>query len=304
MFVPTGIYHPSTTVWYVYTQLIEKQNSQYKSSISILHALARLLLPSLGDIARPLSLMGYTVEHIQHPLEEFSYTVDNLAVDMRDGVRLVRLVELLLYPTEVQGATRTGAWPLSKDLKFPAISRVHKSNNVTLALEALEDTGGNENGVIPEDIIDGYREKTVGLLWGIVGTWGLDMGVGGLVDWSELRKEIRRLKRERRKVQKGDGGVGEMLSDEDEERDEERGYVALLKGWAKCIAEKKGLRVENMTTSFADGRVFGAIVGAYEGYFVRKNGGAQGSPKLEERLKELGCSAYFGKLKRFALHLT
>ncbi|RPB27558.1 hypothetical protein L211DRAFT_865714 [Terfezia boudieri ATCC MYA-4762] len=274
-----------------------RQNSQYKSSISILHALARLLLPSLGDIVRPLSLMGYTVEHVQQPLEEFSYTVDNLAVDMRDGVRLVRLVELLLYPTEAQGATRTGAWPLSKDLKFPAISRVHKLNNVTLALEALEDAGGNENGVKPEDIIDGYRERTVGLLWGIVGTWGLEMGVGALVDWSELRKEIGRLKRERTKAQKGNGGPGAMLSDEDEERDEERGYVALLKCWARCIAEKKGLRVENMTTSFADGRVFGAIVGAYEGYFVRKKSvGVQGESKLEERLKELGCSAYFASL--------
>ncbi|KAF8452986.1 hypothetical protein BGX38DRAFT_1268995 [Terfezia claveryi] len=274
-----------------------RQNSQYKSSISILHALAQLLLPSLGDIVRPLSLMGYTVEHIQQPLEEFSYTVDNLAVDMRDGVRLVRLVELLLYPTEAQGATRTGAWPLSKDLKFPAISRVHKLNNVTLALEALEDAGGNENGVKLEDIVDGYRERTVGLLWGIVGTWGLEMGVGGLVDWSELRKEIGRLKRERRKAQKGNWGAGALLSDEDEERDEERGYVALLKCWARCIAEKKGLRVENMTTSFADGRVFGAIVGAYEGYFVRKKSvSAQGGSKLEERLKELGCSAYFASL--------
>lgn len=280
------------------TPLTEKQNSQYKSSISIIHALARLLLPSLGDIVRPLSLMGYTIEHTQHPLEEFSYTVGNLAVDMRDGVRLVRLVELLLYPTEAQGATRTGAWPLSKDLKFPAISRVHKSNNISLALEALEDSGGNENGVKPEDIIDGHREKTVGLLWGIVGTWGLEMGVGGLVDWSELRKEIERLKKERRKAQIRDGGAVEVLSDEDEERDEERGYVALLKGWARCIAGRKGLRVENMTTSFADGRVFGAIVGEYEGYFVKKGVRAQGRAKLEERLKELGCSAYFGKLKR------
>jgi len=292
-----------TTIQYVYTPLTVKQNSQYKSSISILHALARILLPSLGDIVRPLSLMGYTVEHIQHPLEEFSYTVDNLAVDMRDGVRLARLAELLLYPTEVQDAARTGAWPLSKGIKFPAISRVHKSNNVALALEALEDAGGNDGGVKPEDIVDGYREKTVGLLWGIVGTWGLEMGVGGLVDWSELRKEIGRLKRERRKAQKGDGEGGEVLGDEDEERDEERGYVALLKGWARCIAEKKGLKVDNMTTSFADGRVFGAIVGEYEGYFVRKSGvRAQGGTKLEERLKELGCSAYFGRLKA-ALHL-
>ena len=267
------------------------QMSAYKSSVSVLHALARLLLPSLGDIVRPLSLMGYTLEHSQHPLEEFEYIVQNLAVDMRDGVRLVRLVELLLYPTEVQLSHKTGIWPLSQELKYPAISRAHKLNNIGIALETLEDAGGNEGSVKAEDVANGFRERTVGLLWGIVGRWGLEMGVGGLVDWSELRKEIRRLKKDRIKA----AGVG-SISDEDEEEGEERGYVALLKCWAKCIADKRGLHVENLTTSFADGKVFEAIIEQYEGFFPTKIQGTQGL-KLEARLRELGCSSYFGMYK-------
>lgn len=38
--------------------------------------------------------MGYSVSHTQKPLDEYNFLVTNLAVDLRDGVRLARLVEL------------------------------------------------------------------------------------------------------------------------------------------------------------------------------------------------------------------
>ncbi|KAF8471862.1 hypothetical protein BDZ91DRAFT_716701 [Kalaharituber pfeilii] len=273
-----------------------RPDSPYKTSVGVLHALARMLLPSLGDIARPLSSMGYMLQHAQHPLEEYKYTIENLAVDMRDGVRLVRLVELLLYPTEVQLSGRTGDWPLSKAINYPTVSRVQKINNVALALEALEEAGGVEGDVKAEDIVDGYRERTVGFLWKMVGRWGLETGVGGLVDWSELRKEIRRLKKDKIKPE---GENFDEIKEEEEDDEEERGYVALLKSWAKCIANRKGLTVENMTTSFADGKVFEAIVEEYEGYFPKKALGPKGSGagiRLEQRLRELGCSTYFASM--------
>lgn len=47
-----------------------------------------------GDIIRHLLFMGYSVLHIQAPLDEYDFTVNNLAVDLRDGVRLCRLVDL------------------------------------------------------------------------------------------------------------------------------------------------------------------------------------------------------------------
>ncbi|KAI5810071.1 hypothetical protein DFH27DRAFT_495362, partial [Peziza echinospora] len=279
-----------------------KKTSQHKNSTSVLHALARMMLPSLGDVARPLSHMGYTLEHMQHPLEEYNYHIAHLAIDMRDGVRLIRLVELLLYSTEIQDAGKSDLWPLSKDIKFPAISRAHKLHNVNLALEALEEVGGNERGVRAEDIVDGYRERTVGLLWNIVGRWGLDMGIGGLVDWSELRKELWRLKKERVKSQGGDVRAlvyGDDDDEAEEENEEERGYVALLKAWARSIALKYGLVVENLTTSFSDGKVFEAIVEEYEGFFPKRTLGPKGDGaglRLEARLKDLGCSSYFAGL--------
>jgi len=38
--------------------------------------------------------IGYSVVHDQKPLHEFDFTVKNLAVDLRDGVRLCRLIDL------------------------------------------------------------------------------------------------------------------------------------------------------------------------------------------------------------------
>lgn len=47
-----------------------------------------------GDIIRHLLFMGYSVTHTQAPLDEYDFMVKNLAVDLRDGVRLCRLVDL------------------------------------------------------------------------------------------------------------------------------------------------------------------------------------------------------------------
>lgn len=47
-----------------------------------------------GDIIRHLLFMGYSVLHTQAPLDEYDFMVKNLAVDLRDGVRLCRLIDL------------------------------------------------------------------------------------------------------------------------------------------------------------------------------------------------------------------
>ncbi len=48
-----------------------------------------------GNLLRHLELLGYRLTYKQSPLAEYPYGVTNLAVDLRDGLRLVRLAELL-----------------------------------------------------------------------------------------------------------------------------------------------------------------------------------------------------------------
>ncbi|ERF74489.1 hypothetical protein EPUS_03927 [Endocarpon pusillum Z07020] len=145
-------------------------SSQHKSSTAVIQALAQLLNPAAGNIVRSLNHLNYTVSHIQCPLEEYDYHITNLAVDLRDGVRLTRLVEHLLFQTSSQAAGEEKHWPLSAHLKFPCLGRATKLYNVQIALDALKGISKElVEDVKADDIVDGFREKTVALLSGLVG---------------------------------------------------------------------------------------------------------------------------------------
>ena len=54
----------------------------------MLLSFSRDFLAGEGDLVKHLSLLGYRVTHRQTPLEEVDYGVTNLAVDLRDGLRI------------------------------------------------------------------------------------------------------------------------------------------------------------------------------------------------------------------------
>ncbi|PGH14224.1 hypothetical protein AJ79_03197 [Helicocarpus griseus UAMH5409] len=295
-------------------------SSKYKSSAAVLQALGIMLLPAVGDITRPLNHLDCQVGYKQNPLQEYDYRINNLAVDLRDGILLTRLVELLLYPSATSlfsqqhdpDATTTLAMPtgevlsllqgeddcvLSQHLRFPCIGRATKLFNVQIALGALSGVRGI--GVIAkdiraEDIVDGYREKTIALLWGLVGKWGLS----GLVDWDDVRKEISRLEK---KINAQEDSQIEESPDDDEGDEEDFGsgydrHSYLLKKWASRLAQLKGIRLNNLTTSFADGQIFESIVDEYEWYIVGERRTLSCSASLDARLRSLGCSSQFASL--------
>ncbi|KAJ5157055.1 uncharacterized protein N7482_008155 [Penicillium canariense] len=295
-------------------------SSPYKSSVEVLHALSRLLLPSAGDITKALGHLGCYVSYKQHQLQEYDYLMDNIAVDLRDGVRLTRIVEVLFYTsehlqTELEDLTEVTLssgealsllgderdLPLSKHLKYPCVSRATKIHNVQIALSALNPIKGSGailRDVRAEDIVDGYREKTIALLWALVSKWGLS----GLVDWEDLSKDIARLQR------KACSQLGyDWVKDEQwftrkpsSNNDE---HAASLQQWAAILAALNGLTISNMTTSFADGKIYGSIIDEYEPYIT---GSAHQDTELmnrhsvlmslEPRLRLLGCSSQFACL--------
>jgi abnormal spindle-like microcephaly-associated protein len=310
--------HIKTMPTGVLTASLFLTTSTHKTSMSVLIGLIQMLNPSMGQ--RALSHLEYRVEHTQHPLEEFEYPVTNLAVDLRDGVRLTRLVELLLYPSassqlecespeyttmtlnmpsgenlsmlDLESPTKSTRYPLSQNLKFPCESRAVKVFNVQIALTALRQVKSMRTvveGISAEDVVDGFREKTVAMLWGLTGKWGL----GGLIDWKDVRSEISRLQ-----GRKSDDDSD--LLDEEELEDLSHtftGYKTLLKTWAGAVASSKGLKISNLTTSFADCRVFEAIVDEYETYLPSKSSSPTSKKtSLEERLAKLGCSTQFSSL--------
>ena len=215
-------------------------DSKVKSSRDILLAFSRDYLAGEGDILKHLSYLGYEVTHKQTALDEFDYAVTSVSSDLRCGLRLTRVAELL-----------TGAGNVSKNLRIPAVSRLQKVFNNEVALKELR----KANAAIPtnitaKDIVDGHREKTLSLLWSII--FGFQLSV--ILDAGKLREEILHLRRSLRvRVRLGDEAAvkGTKFLEELRARSPEpasQAYtqtedVTLLKEWAQLVAAHYNVEV-------------------------------------------------------------
>jgi abnormal spindle-like microcephaly-associated protein len=291
----------------VFSGCLFKCSSAHKSSADVLRALKDILLPSLGDISRHLSHLGYELQHLQSPIDEYDYKIDNLATDLRDGVCLARLVEILklnaigednsfrnglLAPTDPSWLKGSQDLPLSKQLKFPAISKTTQLFNVQLSLDNMSQNAAVKDtisGIRAEDIVNGHREKTLTLLWALVGKYGLP----SLVDMEDVKGEITRF------TKSVDYKLNTNFLLENVENSSEACTV-LLREWAGSLARLRGIFIDNLTTDFAGQtgyRIFEAIVDEYEQYLpVEGKAGRQDKVMggLKERLQALGCSSQFG----------
>uniref|UniRef100_A0A4Y0BN53 Calponin-homology (CH) domain-containing protein n=1 Tax=Anopheles funestus TaxID=62324 RepID=A0A4Y0BN53_ANOFN len=134
------------------------RNAPYKETREILVRFSSSLVAGIGDITKHLKRVGYALSHKQSYLDEYNYAFENLAVDLRDGVRLTRVMEIILLRED-----------LSTSLRVPPISRLQKIHNINLALGALEQAEYQIAGnITAKDICDGHREQTMSLLWQIV----------------------------------------------------------------------------------------------------------------------------------------
>ena len=129
-----------------------------KESREIVLQFSQQLLSAVGDLTKYLKRSGYVINHKQTYIHEFNYTVFNLGTDLRDGVRLMRLVEII-----------DGQDGLIEKLRVPAISRLQKIYNMGLVFDALKQIHINIiEDITPKDLVEGHREKTLLFLWKII----------------------------------------------------------------------------------------------------------------------------------------
>ncbi|XP_015174315.1 PREDICTED: protein abnormal spindle isoform X2 [Polistes dominula] len=134
------------------------KKANIKDSRSILLTFSREVLSGIGDLTKVLKSYEYVVSYKQTYLDEFDYAVTNIQTDLRDGVRLCRVMELI-----------SGQSNLTRQCRVPTISRLQKIHNVDIALKALLQSGCALTGNIDtKSIADGHREKTLSLLWQII----------------------------------------------------------------------------------------------------------------------------------------
>lgn len=134
------------------------RTSQYKETKEILIKVASQLIANIGDITKYVKRLGISLVHKQTYLDEFDYAFTNLAVDLRDGIRLTKVMEIILLRDD-----------LTRQLRYPAVSRLQKVHNVDVGLKALQEADYQIHGdIAPKDIVDGHREKTLSLLWQLI----------------------------------------------------------------------------------------------------------------------------------------
>ncbi|KAL9085981.1 MAG: hypothetical protein Q9165_007343 [Trypethelium subeluteriae] len=311
-----------------------KKTSERKTSAAVLKSVAKLIFPSLGDVSRPLVHLDFQVQHEQYPLQELEYRIRNLAVDLRDGRILTRLVELLLHPSgdlpiqsdgtvtlavptgELLTSTASSAaspepfWILSQHLKYPCIGRAQKLFNAQIAISALSAVKSMPEQILQdvraEDIVDGHREKTLRLLWILVGRWGLE----SLIDWNAMTDELRHFRTQWHQAHPEAEENWDSDSDIDStDTNTSQRHKALLKAWAASIGRLHNIRINNLSTSFSNGHAFAAIVNEYWQFFPNSSSTTTtttttittitdkaSSPSIYSKLRRLGCSAAFANL--------
>uniref|UniRef100_A0A8K9V2M2 Assembly factor for spindle microtubules n=1 Tax=Oncorhynchus mykiss TaxID=8022 RepID=A0A8K9V2M2_ONCMY len=233
-------------------------DAEFKTTKDLLLAFSRDFLSGEGILPRHLGYMGLPVSHIQTPLDEFNFAVKNLSVDLKCGIRLVRVMELFIQD-----------WSLSRKLRMPAISRLQKVHNVDIALQVLRARGvdlkDEHDAVIDSrDIVDGHREKTLSLLWKIIFAFQVEV----LLDEDQLREEISFLKhtwttKQRLASLRADKGVLQKTAKPRPPFKHSSSKITLLMEWVNAVCQFYHLKAENFTVSFSDGRILCYLIHHY-----------------------------------------
>ncbi|KAJ4943359.1 hypothetical protein JOQ06_005862 [Pogonophryne albipinna] len=233
-------------------------DAEFKMSKDLLLAFSRDFLSGEGILPRHLGYLGLPVSHVQMPLDEFNFAVKNLAVDLKCGIRLVRVMELLIQD-----------WSMSAKLRLPAISRLQKVHNVDMALQVLKSKGVDlkdelGSNIDSRDIVDGHREKTLSLLWKIIFAFHVEV----ILDGEQLKEEIGFLKRSltakrRLACLRADRGLQPSPVKSQAPYQHSSSKITLLMDWVHAVCDFYNLKVENFTVSFSDGRVLCYLIHHY-----------------------------------------
>eukprot|EP01034_Spumella_vulgaris_P023201 gene23201-29397_t len=239
------------------------KESIYKSSKDVLLSFCRCFLRGEGDFMRHLALIHYSVSFTQNFVDEFEFAVTNLAVDLRDGVRLARLMDLLTNDKS----------QLTKQLRVPAVSRLQKLHNVDLVVSRLDWTG--EKPVEAKHVVDGNKSMSLVLLWKIMFAHELKqlitpaqvMGEVQIIrdnnswrrssyDGHDAAAMAVRASSSSSSSQTGSGRTSPTASTSDD-------LSAALLVWGQTIAQNYDIPVTDLTASFADGRALCLLVHYY-----------------------------------------
>ena len=134
------------------------KSSSMKSSEEVLISLCQDCFSIPGSTIKHLNYEGISVCHVQNALDEFDFHVKNLAVDLKDGVCIAKLIETVTNTSNILALMRV-----------PATTRQHKIYNVNVVLTALRHLGvPNISDITTAHIVAAHQPRTLQLLWSTI----------------------------------------------------------------------------------------------------------------------------------------
>ncbi|XP_017646793.1 uncharacterized protein LOC108487076 isoform X2 [Gossypium arboreum] len=198
-------------------------SSGIKSSRQVLNNfLSSDVMHGEGDLLAHLVTVGYKVSHQQSALVEFDFQVSDLFLDLQDGVRLCRVIQLLRHDSSIL-------------MKIVVPSDTHKKNlaNCGVALQYLREAGVmlcDEDGlkITRDDVADRDTELTLSLLWNIFVRLQLPL----LIDRTTIASEISKIR----------GFNMDKLNVINSTN------LGMLLNWIQAICENYGLKVDSFSS--------------------------------------------------------
>ncbi|KAH9328068.1 hypothetical protein KI387_000176, partial [Taxus chinensis] len=216
------------------------QNTSVKSSRQALQNFLLDVMHGEGDLLGHLATIGYQVFHVQVPLADYDFHVTNLIENLQDGVRLCRLVQLLLGDASVL-------------MRIIVPSDHHKKHmhNCKVSFQYLLEAGVpliDEEGydLVAEDLVMGNRERILSLLWNIF----VHLQMPLLITKKQLCEEIIKIK-------------GPQFSNLEMSSNDVSTTIDLMLIWIQEICGTYDQLVEDFQSSFADGKSFLYLIDFY-----------------------------------------
>ncbi|KAK9905711.1 hypothetical protein WJX75_004975 [Coccomyxa subellipsoidea] len=235
--------------------LLFRRGQPTKSSAQAVEKFLRGRMRGEGDVMRHLASLGLRLGYEQDPRTEFEFGIDSLAADLRSGVRLLRLTELL-----------TGEVGLVQSCHFPAERRSLQLQNAQRSFAALSarDAAGIKRHR-PEALVDGDREATLSFLATIL----LHFQLPAVLEHRALVGEIARIQAMAPPHDGGRGPASHPVWPASTGKpkcaaEASAQLLELLLRWARTVCGRSGIAMRELAAgSFADGRALCCIVNFY-----------------------------------------
>lgn len=217
--------------------LLFKAESWIKSSNQVIHEfLSSNVMHGEGNLLTHLVILGYKVSHQQGPLVEYDFRVRDLFVDLQDGLKLCRAIQLLQHNSSI----------LTK-IVVPSDTTKKKLVNCNLAIQYLRQAGvslqdEDEMMIVADDLVNGDKELTLSLLWNMFVRLQLPL----LVDKTSLVGEISKIR-----------GLGPDLINS-----ANSSSLELLLNWIQAVCENYDCVIDNFH-SLVDGKAIWCILDYY-----------------------------------------